>query len=797
MERIKNIRMSLRLKTLIIAVLSLLGLAIGIGIVASVVMGQRFRYLENNDVRQNASRVKSAIEEEFAQMNAVASAWGLWDDALQFLQGQNEATFLRTMTDSALQPAESDVIIYLASNGALKFATGYDTKRERRVALPRGIKTHLKVQGPLLGHASSQSRIKGILMLEQGPLLVVSCPVTATTGKGPIRGSFILGRFLNQEKLQKLADVTHLNLSYQRYDGFGMPSDFAHAREYLTYSSSVYIQPVNQEFIAGYIRVEDLYKRPALLMRLDIRRHIYEQGQLGIRSIVFGLLAATVLFSIVMLVLLERLVLRRLSQLSHDVKQINPEQAEFPHVCVDGNDELTQLMLSINNLLSAIQHSHQQLRDSEERFRLVSKATNEVIYDWDIINDAVWWGDTLIKYFGHEFGEAYTDTQTWMNLIHPDDFERVQTGLQQALTQDDACWSEEYRFLRRDGSYTAVVERGYVIRDEAGQAIRMVGSVQDVSERKRFEEALQRAKDTLEIQVQERTAELAALNQQLQIELRERSQAEQEAHRAREEAERANEAKSEFLSRMSHELRTPLNAILGFGQLLEVANLPPRQQQGVQHILQGGRHLLGLINEVLDIAKVESGHVSMTIEPINVGHLIREAIEMVNPLAAQNHIEIQHQGRNDDLPQVSADIQRLRQVLINLLSNAIKYNRPYGQVIIACQTTAEDQLHITIRDSGRGIAQDDISKLFQPFERLNISDYEIEGTGLGLAFSKLLIEAMNGSIQVESIVGEGSIFTIELPLAKATPQQPVSQPNGDILRSPTLPPTLRSAEIQS
>ncbi|MGV3617889.1 MAG: PAS domain S-box protein [Fimbriimonas sp.] len=253
-------------------------------------------------------------------------------------------------------------------------------------------------------------------------------------------------------------------------------------------------------------------------------------------------------------------------------------------------------------------------------------------------------------------------------------------------------------------------------------------------------------------------------------------EARDEAESARREAEAANRAKSEFLSRMSHELRTPLNAILGFGQILEAQGLTPMQHESVGYVLKGGRHLLELINEVLDISRVEAGHLDLSIEPVDVVELLPETCALLRPLADAREIGLELQVAGLGM-HILADRQRLRQVVFNLLSNAIKYNRHGGRVEISGQVISGDRMRLAVRDTGPGIEERDLRKLFTPFERLGATSSEIEGTGLGLAVSQRLVAAMGGSLSVESVLGEGSVFFIDFPLA----QCPVERAQGSCL----------------
>ncbi|HEX8834493.1 MAG TPA: ATP-binding protein, partial [Abditibacteriaceae bacterium] len=280
------------------------------------------------------------------------------------------------------------------------------------------------------------------------------------------------------------------------------------------------------------------------------------------------------------------------------------------------------------------------------------------------------------------------------------------------------------------------------------------------------------------------------------------------------EAERANTAKSEFLSRMSHELRTPLNAILGFGQLLEMDELDAAQRTGVEQILKAGRGLLELVNEVLDITRIEAGYLEMSPEPLSVREMVREALGLIEPLAAASKIRIFDEISPTCPFYVRGDRQRLNQALLNLLANAVKYNREGGAITLTWREGVMDRrqedrgrrltdkeslpvelaaavaapvaqndeplptLCIQVTDTGIGIPAESMSRLFMPFERLGAEHSAIEGTGVGLALSKRLIDLMGGRITVESVVGGGSTFTIELPMAETQTDYPAKR-DGD------------------
>jgi signal transduction histidine kinase len=327
-----------------------------------------------------------------------------------------------------------------------------------------------------------------------------------------------------------------------------------------------------------------------------------------------------------------------------------------------------------------------------------------------------------------------------MEFLHPDDVPLAVERLGRVMTHPGTVECVQYRSLCKDGSYRHVESTGRTVLPDSAAA-GAVGIVRDVTARIEAEAALRQAKA--------------------------------DAERAHAEAERANLAKSEFLSRMSHELRTPLNSILGFAQLLEGVGLEPDYQTGVGYILAGGRHLLRLIDEVLDIARIEAGEHAMSLEPVRVRDAVREAVDLVRPLAAARGIRVVEALDDGAGRYVRADRQRLAQVLLNLLSNAVKYNRAGGEVRVdaavvgtaAGATAAGERLRIRVRDEGAGLTPAQQAQLFVPFARLGAERTGVEGTGLGLALSRRLAQAMDGELSLEESGPGGSVFGVELAAA--------------------------------
>ncbi|MCW9057866.1 MAG: response regulator [Gammaproteobacteria bacterium] len=379
--------------------------------------------------------------------------------------------------------------------------------------------------------------------------------------------------------------------------------------------------------------------------------------------------------------------------------------------------------ISIRTDITHVKQSEVALRASEERLRRSQIYANIGTWDWNIQTGELYWSERIGPLFGYPEGDLETSYENFLNAVHPDDRQAVLDAVQDCI-EKGAEYKLEHRCVWPDGTVRWLLEKGDVVRDPQGKPLHMLGVVQDITGLKGTELALMTAKD---------------------------------------EAERASQAKSEFLSRMSHELRTPMNAILGFGQLLESDDaLDEEQRDSVREILHGGRHLLELINEVLDLARVESGRIDLSLEPVELCGVMHECFSLMQPLAEPHSIRLRHAGVDGAL--VRADRTRLKQVLLNLLSNAVKYNREGGEVGIEVTSADDGQMRISINDTGMGIPVERQKELFQPFNRLGAEATEVEGTGIGLTITRRLVEMMGGRIGMESMPGRGSRFWVELPL---------------------------------
>ncbi|MBV8157198.1 MAG: response regulator [Dyella sp.] len=364
--------------------------------------------------------------------------------------------------------------------------------------------------------------------------------------------------------------------------------------------------------------------------------------------------------------------------------------------------------------------SSANLLEGERHFRLLADGIPHIV----LTANPDGWIDYCNQRWATYTGLTLEETQmgAWQTVIHPDDLQGTRDRWRSALAS--GCEYElEFRLRRAsDRAYRWHLARGAPFKDIDGNIVKWFGTCTDIEDQKQ----------------------------------------------AQTTAESANRAKSDFLSSMSHELRSPLNAILGFAQLMASDSPRPTssQQTSIDQILKAGWHLLELINEVLDLAKIEAGQASLSPEPVSVADALRECHSMVEQQALKRGVGMRFPSL-DHPCYVRADRTRFKQILLNLLSNAIKYNREHGTVEVQCGETLGGRIHISVRDTGAGLEPERLAQLFQPFNRLGQEAGLEEGTGIGLVVAKRLVELMEGAIGAESAVGVGSVFWIELAVASA------------------------------
>jgi PAS domain S-box-containing protein len=393
--------------------------------------------------------------------------------------------------------------------------------------------------------------------------------------------------------------------------------------------------------------------------------------------------------------------------------------------------------------------AQRHLREGERRLRLAHEAGRIGGFEWRIPEDRVIWTEELERLYGLEAGAFEGVFDAWRRRVLPDDARRVEKGIQEALRRREDAYDYEFRAVLPDGAHRWLAGQARFEYAADGTPLRMLGVNLDVDARKRAE--------------QDRERHLA------------------EARAAGAEAEAANRAKSQFLATMSHELRTPINAVIGYTELLEMGIAGPvneGQMAHLQRVRASSRHLLGLVNEILDLAKVESGQIEVEHERVPLAATVREALDLVAPQAAERGVELRNRVSARDAA-LWGDGDRIRQILLNLASNAVKFTQAGGSVTLSCSAREHPDdgvrvegegpwLRVDVEDTGIGIPPEKLSQIFEPFVQVE-GGYtrESSGTGLGLTISRRLARLMAGDLVVHSRVGRGSCFSLWLPSASA------------------------------
>jgi len=613
-------------------------------IAAHLIVMKSFTGLERDSMRQHVERVLAALNNEIAEITSYASDYAAWDDAYRFILDENIEFIESNMQNATFENLHVNLFAFVRIPDRIVFAKAFDLLKGEEIAVSEGILDYLPEMS-LQSLLDPAGKMAGLIQLPEGALLLTAHPILDSSREGPVHGVLIIGRFLNDSEIEMLAQTTQLTLAMYLVNEATLPQDVQLAMKMISPEAMMFIDMLDVNTIAGYALINDLYGNPCVIARVERPRSISQQGRLSLRYFLGSLFFVSLVLGMIILIQLERVVLSRLGRLENDLRQIRNSTDLSRRVEAVGNDELARLGMTVNETLSALEHSQQEL--SAHR-------------------------------------------------------------------------------------------------------------------------------DHLEAMVAERTKELSDTNVQLQREIKERKAITEEVQRiaaelriAKDAAEEASRAKTAFLANMSHELRTPLNAILGYAQILQqTPGFPTQQARSVQVILQNGEHLLLMINDILDLIKIEAQKIMLEPIEFHLTNMLKKLVTIHEFYAQEKHLSFNYRPDSHLPVMVFGDERRIRQVLRNLLSNAIKFT-PRGEITFLVTCKIEPQgaaICFQIADTGPGIAPEHVEKIFEAFHIVDNQRLYSEGIGIGLSLSQRLLQLMNSSLRVESIVNQGSTFSFELIL---------------------------------
>ena len=708
--------MTLRKKTLIIIGAILISLiAILYAVSQSILMGS-FLDLEEQNTQKNVGRAQNALSDDISSLVTMTRDWGTWDDTYNFIENANTEYIEANPTDETIKGLRVNVMLFINSSGQIVFSKAFDLQKEQEMPVPQSLLGYISPGSILVHHPDTNSSVNGIILLPEGPMLISSEPILTSQREGPIRGALVWGRYLDSAEIDMLAKTTSLSLTVHRLDEPQMPSDFAAARLSLSGDKPIFVHPLNGESVAGYALVEDIYGTPVLMLRADMPRSIYQQGQSSLLYFVSLIVAVGLVFVVAILLLLERLVLSPLSRLSASVSSIASSGDLSARVLMKGNDELARLGGEINKMLGALEHSHEALRESEEKFKRLVEDMNDgyfVVQDSKVVFANVRSAEML----GHP--EAEITNKPEEGLLTPEVIKGLSEMQVRESSGEAAPQQYEMKLIRRD-STARTVELGARLINYGGRpAVSVV--MRDITERRKAEEAL--------------------------------AQQAQELARSNNELSAVNKELEAFSYSVSHDLRAPLRSVDGFSKAILEDYADKLDEQGkdyLQRVRAASQRMAQLIDDLLNLSRVTRS--DMRCEPVNLSALAQTIAEELKKTQPGRQVEfVIKEGLT-----VNGDARLLKLVLENLLSNSWKFTAKHTSARIELGVERPDgKFAYFVRDDGAGFDMAYVEKLFTPFQRLH-APTEFLGTGIGLALVQRIIHRHGGRVWAKGEVEKGA-----------------------------------------
>jgi len=482
--------MTLRGKILAIILVTLAGLILILFGVSQQILLHSYVRLEEQDTSRNVQRALNALSDDVSRLETVVGDWAPWDDTYTFIDDLNAQYKESNLLDTTFNNLELNLIMFLDSSGQVVFAKAFELEDQQELPVPQGLQEHLSPNSPIAYHSDIDSTTSGVLLLLDGPMLVASHPILTSEHDGPIKGTLIFGRFLDSVEVEELAEMTRLSLVVQRLDEPPTTPDFEAASSALSEDTPIFTHPLSREYVAGYALVEDIYGSPVLMLRAEMPRDIYQQGQTSMLYFVLSLLGAGVVVMVVAMLLLEKLVLSPLSRLSRSVSHIGASGDLSARVTVAGRDDLSSVGGEINRMLGALEKSHAALRESEEHYSaLVGSLTDAVFKIKGRVID--WCNDRAEEIYGYRKDElvGMKPSILFPVDVNPPEF----ISEVSAAIKERGYFHGTAKVRRKDGS---IIYIEYSISKIPGrEPMELVSVARDVTERIQIENALRQSEE--------------------------------------------------------------------------------------------------------------------------------------------------------------------------------------------------------------------------------------------------------------------------------------------------------------
>ncbi len=720
---------SLRRKTLLIIALTTIGMVGGLFLLSRYLLNRGFGHLEEEFARENVARASSAIANELTTLDRTTSEYAAWDQTYAFVHGEKPKFVETEFPTTTFQQLQISFVAIYDSNGKRLFAKGFDLDRGGESPLPKGLEDHLKPNSPLLTHRTLVSREAGILALEDGPILIDARPILTSDNQGPIAGTMVMGRVLDAPEFSRLGVLTHTPMKAEQLNGERLDPDFQSAAAEISHAEPVAITPLNDDSLAGYEELKDLYGKPALIIRVSLPRPIHAQGQTTLLQFLLLLLASAFVFGAVILRLLERVVISRIANLSDSITQIGASGDLSARLVVTGNDELAYLGTAINGMLEDLERSQLERHEGRTRLSVMIERMPAVLWTTDKELRFTSSMGAGLEALGLKPGEI-----TGMRLF--DYFQTDDPNSPPIQAHGKALLGESvtYELEWNKRIFEAHVQP---LRSNEGEILGVIGVALDITDRKHLADQLRQS-------------------QKMQ-------------------------AVGELAGGVAHDFNNLLMVMKGHAEMLLDRLAPASAElQNAEQIHQAAERAAGLTRQLLAFSRKQ------VLQPrvLDMNEVVAGMIQMVSRIIGES-IELAFlPGSN--LGCVKADPSQIEQVVLNLVVNARDAMPNGGRLTIETSNIDLDRNYatshavvepgpyvmLTVTDTGCGMDAETQARIFEPFFTTKGPG---RGTGLGLATVYGVVKQSGGYIWVYSEQKHGTTFKVYLPRVAATAEKLVAE----------------------
>ena len=687
--------------------------------------------MENEIVKKDIERVSSALLNELDSMDALVLDWATWDDTYNFIQDANQKYIQTNIVDTTFTSLKINLLLIIDSSGKVGAGEAFDLNDEKRIPVPPSLEEYISIGSQLVSHKDTESNIQGIIQLPEGLMLVDSRPILNSEGQGPIRGTLIMGRYLDAEEIQHIAQIAQVSLSTYRFGETQLTADLLEVQSSLSAKTPIIIRDISKNSIVGYSLLYDIYGKPALFCMVDISRQGYQLAQTALRTFIIILVVSGLLFTFIGLWGLNKWVLSRLSRLGAEMVAIGTSSNLSTRVSVQGKDEITKMASDVNQTLDALEKAQNSrleaeasFKESEAKYRtLVEKSSEGVI----VIHKGLleFANSRMVEMTGYPLEE--TVGKSFIDYVAPEDRQLVMDRYNRRMSGEEIPFKYEISIIRKNGERLQVEINASVIEYQ-GRYTDMA-LIRDITERKQAE----KEKQMLEAKAQ--------INSRLA-------------------------AVGEMAAGIAHEINNPLTSVIGLSQmLLEKQNIPEEIKEELKIINDSSQRMADIVKRLLTFAR-QAKPIKTS---VNLNEIIDNTLKLRDYVLKTANINVITKF-DPKLPRLVVDPGQMQQVFVNLIVNAEQaMKKAHGKGTLTITTEKkENNIRLSFQDDGPGITMENRKHLFEPF--FTTKDVG-EGTGLGLSLSRSIILEHGGNLSVESEFGRGANFIIELPLPCSSPSE--------------------------